>query len=104
MKIDLAALKEAHNARPSSRRSRHTAQNRVKPSLFQFDYLGLVSLATDVSALLADAVERLPEARRVALDVGCDMSRLSRTSGESTMGCRDPRHRSGPRSRSRRYG
>lgn len=74
MKIDLAAMKEAHDARRRSRRSRHTAADRVRPSLLQFDYLGLATLTTDVESLIAEACRLSSGATPVALDVGSDLS------------------------------
>jgi SAM-dependent methyltransferase len=74
MKVDLAALKAAAEARPDWRRASHTAANRVRPSLLQYDYLGLATLSADVAALIADAIRLSPDATKVALDVGSDLS------------------------------
>lgn len=67
-------MKEAHDGRRTSRRSRHTAADRVRPSWLHFDYLGLATLARDVDDLIAEACRLSPEATPVALDVGCDVS------------------------------
>jgi SAM-dependent methyltransferase len=74
MKIDLAALKAASEARPTWRRAGGTEADRVRPSLLQYDYLGLVTLAKDVDGLIAEACRLSPEATPVALDVGSDLS------------------------------
>jgi SAM-dependent methyltransferase len=82
MKIDVAALKESHESRPTSRRSNHTVANRVKPSMLQFDFIGLSTLTRDVEHLIAEACRLLPGATPVALDVGCDLSPYSGTLAE----------------------
>jgi SAM-dependent methyltransferase len=77
MKIDLAAVKAAHEARPEWRRAGHTAAARVRPNMLQYDYLGLATLAADVDGLIAEACRLSPAATPVALDVGCDLSPYS---------------------------
>jgi SAM-dependent methyltransferase len=82
MKVDLAAMKAGHDTRPAWRRARHTAANRVRPSLFRYDYLNLVTLSTDLDGLITQACRLLPNATPVALDVGCDLSPYGSILGE----------------------
>lgn len=71
MRIALDRLLASYEEIHAPRRSPHTASDRRNPSVFQYDYLVLHSLASDVRQLLA----RLPAASGgVALDVGCDRS------------------------------
>lgn len=74
MKFDIAAMKAANERRQGWRRAHHTAANRLRPSLLQYDYLGLVTLSKDVDELITEACRLSPNATAVALDVGSDLS------------------------------
>jgi SAM-dependent methyltransferase len=74
MKIDLAAVKAAHQARPDWQRASHTPSARARPSMSQYDYLNLITLAEDVNGLIAEACGLSQTTTRVALDAGSDLS------------------------------
>ena len=71
MRIALDRMHEAFNAAQEGRKSRHSVADRAQPSMFQYDYLALRALSTDVSAL----IEQLPNGDGArALDLGADKS------------------------------
>jgi SAM-dependent methyltransferase len=77
MKVDVAAMKAVNQARAPWQRARHTARARVRPSLLKYDYLHLSTLSKDVAALIEEACRLADGRRRVALDVGSDLSPYS---------------------------
>jgi SAM-dependent methyltransferase len=77
MKVDVAAMKAVNNAWAPWQCARHTAAARVRSSMLKYDYLGLVTLADDVSKLIGEACHRAGAEDRVALDVGSDLSPYS---------------------------
>jgi SAM-dependent methyltransferase len=77
MKVDVAAMKAVNNAWAPWPRARHTAAARVRSSMLKYDYLGLVTLADDVSKLIGEACHRAGAEARVALDLGSDLSPYS---------------------------
>jgi SAM-dependent methyltransferase len=77
MRVDVAAMKAVNDARAPWQRARHTAAARVRPSLLKYDYLGLVTLADDVTTLIDAACRLATDTALVALDVGSDLSPYS---------------------------
>lgn len=77
MKVDVAAMKAANDARAPWQRARHTATARVRPSMLKYDYLGLSTLASDIEMLIAEACSLATGPDQVALDVGSDLSPYS---------------------------
>jgi SAM-dependent methyltransferase len=61
-------MRNAFLERQRGKASDHSAEERVRPSLFQYDYLALKTLADDVALLLARAGK--PEPGAMALDLG----------------------------------
>ena len=72
MRIAIDAIHDRFRASQRGKASNHTAENRIKPSLLQYDYLALSTLADSMKAL----VNALPVAGlgSVALDVGSQHS------------------------------
>ncbi len=72
LRVDLDRLHADFRDAQAGQASRHAVADRVRPSLFQYDYLTLSLLAADIERLVAE----LPPARAGAraLDLGCDKS------------------------------
>lgn len=71
MRIDLNRMRDGFLAAQTGKRSRHAIGDRVRPALWQYDYLTLSRLARDVRTLIAE----LPAAAQaLALDLGSDKS------------------------------
>jgi SAM-dependent methyltransferase len=70
MRLSIADLKGRFDAAQNGKKSRHQPQDRVTPSVFQYDYLALRHLSDDIRRLIAE----LPKAPSgaVALDLGSD--------------------------------
>lgn len=72
MRIDVDALHAGFERVQRGKRSRHSVEDRVRPSLFQYDYLTLSALSADIRSLIAELPPPPRGAR--ALDVGSDKS------------------------------
>jgi len=76
LEIDLSDLDFAFRKMHAAKHSRHDVSDRIAPSLFQYDYLVLSTLATDMQRL----IEEIPcrddsdQDTAVALDLGCGKS------------------------------
>ena len=70
MRLDIADLRRRFEAAQAGKRSRHLPEDRIDPSIFQYDYLTLRTLSDDIQRLIA----ALPAASAgaVALDLGSD--------------------------------
>jgi SAM-dependent methyltransferase len=73
MEIDVSDIGAPFRGLSVKRRSRHSITDRLCPSLFQYDYLGLSTLGADVRRLLGEVPPARTEAA-IALDIGCDKS------------------------------
>jgi len=74
MEIDLTRLKAGQQNRAAALRSEHTSKQRTEPSLWQYDYLTLRTLAADIAMLLDKARRELDSTRTRAIDIGCNTS------------------------------
>ena len=72
MRLGIQNLKQRFEAAQAGKQSRHLPQDRIDPSIFQYDYLTLRRLSDDVQRLIAE----VPSVRAgaVALDLGSDKS------------------------------
>ena|ERR1700687_3007427 len=70
MRIDMQALHAGFQETQRGRKSRHSVRDRTRPSMFQYDYLTLQNLSSDIQTLIAAIPTRFG-ARR-ALDLGSD--------------------------------
>jgi SAM-dependent methyltransferase len=70
MRLNVSNLHQQFAAAQAGKQSRHLPQDRVEPSIFQYDYLSLRRLSDDVKQLIVE----LPVASNgaVALDLGSD--------------------------------
>ena len=70
MRLSIADLKQRFEVAQAGKQSRHLPEDRINPSIFQYDYLTLRRLSDDVQRLIAE----LPPARpgAVVLDLGSD--------------------------------
>jgi SAM-dependent methyltransferase len=55
-------------------RRSHTARSRLKPGIFQYDYLSLSALVADVETLIRQTAPLAGSGAPIALDVGCGTS------------------------------
>jgi SAM-dependent methyltransferase len=74
MEIDLADISSPFRAARAKRASRHDVSDRLRPSLFQYDFLGLNALVADVERLIAAVPACASDKPSIALDVGCGKS------------------------------
>jgi SAM-dependent methyltransferase len=76
MEIDLSDIRSAFHKMHAVKHSRHNVQDRIRPSLFQYDYLTLSTLVADVQRLIAEVPCRtgVDQDTTVALDLGCGKS------------------------------
>ena len=74
MEIDLADISSAFRDTHETRHSRHAASDRLEPSIFQYDYLSLDALVSDVGRLIRELPLPVNGDARVALDIGCGKS------------------------------
>jgi 2-polyprenyl-3-methyl-5-hydroxy-6-metoxy-1,4-benzoquinol methylase len=74
MEIDLSDISSFYFEAHAKRAPRHSVRNRLKPSIFQYDYLCLGALAVDVERLLAEVPLSVVARSMVALDIGCGTS------------------------------
>jgi SAM-dependent methyltransferase len=74
MRIDLSELKESQRNRASHVRSEHRSEQRTQPSIWQYDFLTLEALASDMKLLLQQARRELPTDHTRAIDIGCNTS------------------------------
>jgi SAM-dependent methyltransferase len=72
MRLVIAVLKSRFEAVQRGKRSRHLPQDRIAPSLFQYDYLSLGALSRDVQQLISELPATIGGG--VALDLGSDRS------------------------------
>lgn len=70
MRLGISNLKQQFEAAQAGKQSRHLPQDRVEPSIFQYDYLSLRRLSDDVRQLIVEAPAA--GAGAVALDLGSD--------------------------------
>ena len=70
MRLSIPALKQRFEAAQAGKQSRHLPEDRINPSVFQYDYLTLRRLSDDVQRLIAELPPARPGAR--ALDLGSD--------------------------------
>lgn len=74
MDIDLGNIAGAFHAAQGQRTSRHQVADRLRPSILQYDYLGLSTLVADLQRLIATVPASPPDSPAVALDIGCGKS------------------------------
>jgi hypothetical protein len=76
MEIDLSDIRSAFRKMHASKHSRHDVPDRIRPSLFQYDYLALSTLVADVQRLIAEVPYRkgVDQKKAVAIDLGCGKS------------------------------
>ena len=74
MEIDLSDISASFHEAHAVRYSRHDVSDRLAPSIFQYDYLSLRTLAIDIERLIGEVPSpgRTPSA--IALDIGCGKS------------------------------
>jgi len=72
MEIDLSDITSSYRAVTAEKHSRHAAHDRLKPNIFQYDYLALSTLVADIERLIAEVPR--PQDRPMALDIGCGKS------------------------------
>ena len=70
MQLSIPDLKRRFEAVQAGKKSRHLPQDRIDPSIFQYDYLSLRRLSDDVQRLIAGLP--VAAAGAVALDLGSD--------------------------------
>ncbi len=70
MNIDVGSMRARFGRAQAGKQSRHSIEDRTRPSLLQYDYLTLSTLSEDVTALIG-AIPRGARGRR-ALDLGAD--------------------------------
>lgn len=70
MRLNIPDLKRKFEAAQAGKQSRHLPQDRIDPSIFQYDYLTLRRLSDDIQSLIAQLPVATPGA--VALDLGSD--------------------------------
>jgi hypothetical protein len=74
MEIDLSNISSSFHEAHAVRYSRHDVSDRLKPSIFQYDYLSLRALAIDVERLIAEVPSPAKSRSAIALDIGCGKS------------------------------
>jgi SAM-dependent methyltransferase len=74
MEIDLSDISSPFHEAHAVRYSRHDVRDRLKPNIFQYDYLSLRALALDVERLIAEVPPPARAGSAVALDIGCGKS------------------------------
>lgn len=75
MEITILNLKQLQQRRAITRYAEHTSAQRTSPSLWQYDYLVLKTLATDVATMLNRARHlQQKNSALQALDIGCNTS------------------------------
>lgn len=72
MRIDIGTMEARFRAAQSGKASEHTAESRLHPSFFQYDYLALSTLADDVRELVT--LVPGPADGATALDIGSSRS------------------------------
>jgi SAM-dependent methyltransferase len=70
MRLSISNLRGQFQAAQAGKQSRHLPEDRVEPSLFQYDYLSLRRLSDDIRQLIAESPQG--NAGAVALDLGSD--------------------------------
>ena len=70
MRLAIADLKSRFAETQAGKKSRHLPQDRINPSLFQYDYLTLRRLSDDIQQLITELPMAAPGG--VALDLGSD--------------------------------
>jgi 2-polyprenyl-3-methyl-5-hydroxy-6-metoxy-1,4-benzoquinol methylase len=74
MEIDLSDISSSFREAHAVRYSRHDVRDRLKPNIFQYDYLSLRTLAIDVERLIAEVPSPPKTHSTIALDIGCGKS------------------------------
>lgn len=72
MRIDIARMRDGFLAAQAGKASRHAVGDRVRPSIWQYDYLTLSTLSRDIDTLVHEVPRAAAGAR--ALDLGADKS------------------------------
>ena len=70
MRLSIPDLRRGFEAAQNGKQSRHSQQDRIDPSIFQYDYLSLRRLSDDVRRLITELP--VPPTGAVALDLGSD--------------------------------
>ena len=73
MEIDIQNMGARFAAAQAGKASLHSAMNRLRPSIAQYDFLALDSLSRAITTLIG-RVPKSPHHPRLALDLGCDKS------------------------------
>jgi len=74
MEIDLSDISRLYRKAHEVRYSRHEVHDRLKPNIFQYDYLSLRMLVTDVNSLVKDVPSPVEKDTGIAIDIGCGKS------------------------------
>jgi SAM-dependent methyltransferase len=74
MEIDLTDIASAFRQKHDTRKSQHGVSDRITPSIFQYDYLILDALASDVARLIREIQFEIGGVKPAALDIGCGNS------------------------------
>ena len=70
MRLAIADLKSRFTATQAGKKSRHLPEDRINPSVFQYDYLTLRRLSDDIQQLIGELPTAAPGS--VVLDLGSD--------------------------------
>ena len=74
MEIDLSDISRLYRKAHEVRYSSHEVHDRLKPNIFQYDYLSLRMLVTDVNSLVKDVPSPVEKDTGIAIDIGCGKS------------------------------
>jgi len=74
MEIDLIDISGSYRKAHELRHSRHDVWDRIRPSIFQYDYLSLRMLVMDIERLVAEVPSSVGQDSRIAIDIGCGKS------------------------------
>jgi len=70
VRLSIPDLRRRFEAAQTGKQSRHSPQDRIDPSIFQYDYLTLRRLSDDIQRLIAELPD--PPSAAIALDLGSD--------------------------------
>jgi SAM-dependent methyltransferase len=74
VEIDVSDIGAGYRELSPARHSRHAVTDRLRPSLFQYDFLVLSTLSADIRRLLGEVPPPNCAAGGIALDIGCGKS------------------------------
>ena len=74
MEIDLSDISRLYRKAREAGHSRHDVHDRLRPSIFQYDYLSLRMLVTDVKKLVVEVPSPVGKDPGIAVDIGCGKS------------------------------